>query len=76
MKCPLCKGKMSKGKTSLSYDLKGGGVIVVKDVPALSCSQCGDAFVEIAEAREVEKILSRAQKDGVTLGFVSYQKAA
>ncbi len=76
MKCPLCRGKMVKGKTHLPYELDGERIVVVKNVPALVCAQCGDAFVEIEVLRKVEKIIDRAGRDGVTMGFVEYEKAA
>ncbi|HEC99387.1 MAG TPA: type II toxin-antitoxin system MqsA family antitoxin [Proteobacteria bacterium] len=76
MRCPLCKGKMVTGKTNLPYELDGEKIIVVRNVPALVCAQCGDAFVEIDVLRKVEKIIDRAGRDGITMGFVEYEKAA
>jgi len=40
------------------------------------CSQCGDAFIEADILSKVEKILDKATKDGMVLGFVEYEKAA
>jgi hypothetical protein len=48
----------------------------VKNVPALVCCQCGEAFVEINILRKVEKILAKAVRDGLVMGFVEYEKAA
>ena len=77
MKCPLCKGKMAKGKkTNLPYEFNGEKIIVVRNVPALVCGQCGEAFVEINILRRVEKILAKAARDGLVMGFVEYDKAA
>lgn len=76
MRCPLCKGEMVKGKTNLPYELGEEKLVVVKDVPALVCKQCGDAFIEIDITRKVERIVGTAEKDGVTLGFVTYIEAA
>jgi YgiT-type zinc finger domain-containing protein len=76
MKCPLCKGEMTKGTTILPYDFDDGRVVVVLNVPALVCEQCGDEFVEIAVTRNVERILDRVQRDGMKMGFVEYEKAA
>lgn len=76
MKCPLCKGKMKKGKTTLPFEMGKEGMIVIKDVPALVCGQCGDAFVEMEVAKQVEQLIQTAKKDGMTLGFVSYKAAA
>jgi YgiT-type zinc finger domain-containing protein len=76
MKCPLCKGTMSAGKTNLPYDLKEGNVVVIINVPALVCEQCGDDFVEIDIARKVEKLLERIEHDGVSMGMVQFDRAA
>jgi len=67
---------MVTGKTNLPYELDGEKIIVVRNVPALVCAQCGDAFVEIDVLRKVEKIIDRAGRDGITMGFVEYEKAA
>jgi hypothetical protein len=45
-------------------------------VPALVCGQCGEAFVEINILKKVEKILTKATRDGLIMGFVEYEKAA
>ena len=77
MRCPLCKGEMLKGKkTNLPYELSGESVIIVRNVPAIICSQCGDAFIEADILTKVEKILDKATRDGMVLGFVEYEKAA
>ena len=76
MKCPLCKGSMKPGKTNLPFNLEGNNVVVVINVPALVCDQCGDDFVEIEIVRTVEKILDRIERDGISMGLVEYDKAA
>ena len=76
MKCPLCKGSMSEGKTNLPYDLTEGNVVVILNVPALVCDQCGDDFVEIDIARKVEKLVERIERDGVSMGMVQFDRAA
>lgn len=72
----MCKGRMLKGTTNLPYELDLQRVIVIKDVPALVCDQCGESFVELETTKQVEKIIHNAQRDGMTLGFVSYKTAA
>jgi len=68
----MLKGK----KTNLPYELSGESVIIVKNVPAIICSQCGDAFIEADILTKVEKILDKATRDGMVLGFVEYERAA
>ena len=76
MKCPLCKGEMQKGKTSMPYETGKDRLIVVKDVPALICDQCGESFIETSVLKRVEEILKVVEKSGMTLGFLEYQEAA
>ena len=76
MKSPLCKGEVVKGRTNLPYEMENGEILVVKDVPALVCKQCGETFVEIEIVRNVEKIVQLAQKHGLTFGVVKYRDAA
>lgn len=60
-RCPLCGGKKKKGKTTFTTDL-GFGVVVVRDVPATVCSQCGAEWIEDAIAAKVEEIVDEARK--------------
>lgn len=76
MKCPSCKGKMERGKTSLPYELANNKLIVVRGVPALICVQCGETFIESSVLKRVEEILHAVEKNGMTLGFLEYREAA
>ena len=60
-KCPLCGGAKKSGKTSFTVDL-GFGVVVVRDVPATVCSQCGADWIEDDIAEKLEKIVNDARK--------------
>ena len=75
MRCPLCKGEMLKGKTILPFG-SGNNLLVVKDVPALVCEQCGESFVEIDNVRVVEALVENAKKNGVMLGYIKFKRAA
>jgi len=76
MVCPLCKGKMIKGKIHLPYEMDEEIFLVVRHVPALVCERCGESFVEIEVVRIVEKLLATAKRDGLTFGFIKYREAA
>ncbi len=76
MKCPSCRGRMDKGTTSLPYELGRDKLIVVRDVPALVCAQCGEVFIESTILKKVEALLNNVEKSGMTLGFLEYQDAA
>ena len=42
-RCSFCKGKLHEGKTEFLAHA-AGEVIVIKDVPAYVCDQCGEAY--------------------------------
>ncbi len=76
MNCPLCKGDMEKGFTSIPFELSDDHFVVVKHVPAFVCSQCSEPYIDMAVAREIEKLIADAEKKGVVLGVIQYQDAA
>ncbi len=58
--CPICGGKTAKGKTTFSADV-GSGVVVVREVEATICSQCGEEWIDHATARQLEQIVNDAR---------------
>jgi YgiT-type zinc finger domain-containing protein len=58
--CPICGGKKTNGKTTFSADL-GSGVVVVREVEATICSQCGEEWIDDATARQLEEIVNDAR---------------
>ncbi len=60
-KCPLCGGLKKQGKTTFTADL-GFGVVVVRDVPATVCSQCGTDWIADSIASKLEDIVNSARQ--------------
>jgi YgiT-type zinc finger domain-containing protein len=58
--CPLCGGDREPGMTLFSVDL-GHGVVVVRNVPASVCTQCGEALIGADAARGLEAIVDDAR---------------
>jgi YgiT-type zinc finger domain-containing protein len=58
--CPLCGGNKGPGTTTFSTDL-GSGVVVVREVRATVCSQCGEEWIDDATARQLEQIVNDAR---------------
>lgn len=53
MKCVMCKhGETQPGKATVTLQ-RGESVIVVKDVPADVCRQCGEYYVDSATTARV-----------------------
>lgn len=60
-RCPLCGGAKTPGTTTYSVDL-GVGVIVVRNVPATVCDQCGEAWIDPQTATELERMTDDARQ--------------
>ena len=60
-RCPLCGGVKRPGTTTYSVDL-GVGVIVVRNVPAMVCDQCGEAWIDAGTAKELERMTDDARQ--------------
>ena len=71
----MCGGCLDHGTTLFSVDL-GAGVVVVRDVPAVICSQCGEAIIEDDVAGRFEAIVERAREDHAEIAVIHWPDAA
>ena len=60
-RCPSCGAHKEAGFTTFTADF-GTGVVVVRDVPATVCSQCGAEWLDDAIAEKLEKIVADARE--------------
>ncbi len=58
--CPICKGTRRPGTTTFTADL-GFGVVVIRNVPASVCSQCGADWIEDPVAQRIEHLVEEAR---------------
>ena len=72
-RCPLCGGDKKEGHTTYSVDL-GFGVVVVRDVPAKICSQCGEEWIGYQVTRRLEEIVNYARDKRPQLEVLTFQK--
>jgi len=73
--CPTCGGERSAGRTTFTAEL-GVGVVVVRQVPAQVCDQCGEAWIDDAVARRLEAIVEAARARGAEVEVVEWDRAA
>jgi YgiT-type zinc finger domain-containing protein len=59
-KCFACGGRMEQGEATFTVDF-GSGVVVVRNVPATVCSQCGMEWIDDDVAARIERIVKEAQ---------------
>ena len=60
-RCPICNGHKKSGTTTFSAEL-GSGLIVIRNVKAKICSQCGEEWIDYQTAEALESIVERAKK--------------
>jgi YgiT-type zinc finger domain-containing protein len=73
--CPLCGGEKEAGTTTFTVDL-GFGVVVVRDVPALVCSQCGEAWIEDDAAQKLEGVVDDARRRQAVVEVTRWKQVA
>ena len=70
-RCPICNGHKSRATTTFSVDL-GYGVVVIRDVPAIVCEQCGSEWIQDKEAEQLEKLVEDAKKKHAMIEVSSF----
>jgi YgiT-type zinc finger domain-containing protein len=54
--CSLCKGKLKIGTTEFIARVSGE-VVVIKDIPAYVCEQCGEAYYTIEISHKIDGVM-------------------
>ena len=73
MKCVICKqGVTRPGKTTVTLQRDGTTLVVVVNVPAEVCENCGEAYVDEATAGELLRRAEEAARAGVVLDIREY----
>ncbi|MCX6024616.1 MAG: type II toxin-antitoxin system MqsA family antitoxin [Chloroflexi bacterium] len=68
--CALCGGTWQPGVTTFTAEL-GFGVVVVRNVPALVCTQCGGDWIADPIAERLEEIVTEARRRQTLVEVVS-----
>jgi YgiT-type zinc finger domain-containing protein len=58
--CPLCGSGKKPGTTTFTADL-GFGIVVIRNVPATVCAQCGADWISDEVARQIEALVDEAR---------------
>jgi YgiT-type zinc finger domain-containing protein len=74
-KCPLCGGDKTEGHTTYSLDL-GFGIVVVRQVPARVCAQCGEEWIDSETAQKLETIVERVRSQHNEVEVLQYKEVA
>jgi len=57
-RCSFCKGKLVNGKTEFIAKVREE-ILVVKNVSALICNECGEAYYSPDESRKIDKLMRK-----------------
>lgn len=74
MRCPVCKTEMKEGKTELTLK-RQRSVVVMEDVPAMVCPQCGEASIDASVSQAAYEIAEKEIRRGVALEFCKFKAA-
>jgi YgiT-type zinc finger domain-containing protein len=69
--CPWCGGDKKPGTTTFTVEL-GFGVVVIREVPALVCNQCGADWISDKVAERIEAIVAKARKNRVQVEVMAF----
>ena len=72
MKCAICRqGRTDKGFTTVILE-RGGSTIVIKDVPAEICENCGEYYLSEDVTDKVHNFSEQACRQGVEIEVLKY----
>ncbi len=75
MKCTICKhGETRPGRTTVTLE-RDGTTLVVKGVPAMVCSNCGEEYVNEDTTARLLKVAEEAVRAGVQIDVREYKAA-
>ena len=72
MKCVICKqGRTNKGLTTVTLE-RGRTTVVIKDVPAEICENCGEYYLSEDVTEKVQNLAEQAFRQGVEIEVLRY----
>jgi YgiT-type zinc finger domain-containing protein len=75
MKCVICQyGETEPGTTTVALT-RGETTIVIRDVPALICTTCGEEYVDAGTGKRLSEIAETAVSEGVQVDVRRYKAA-
>ena len=73
MECFMCKGELEKKKVNYFVDLENT-IIIIKDVLAKVCKNCGEKLYDDETAKNIEKIVNQLKELTVEVTVVKYKE--
>ena len=70
-RCYFCGGRLESKLATIPF-VMNGSVVVVKQVPAQVCTQCGEAIMHSPIARNVDLLLKQAHQLKSEISVIAY----
>jgi YgiT-type zinc finger domain-containing protein len=75
MECVICKtGKTEEGLSTAMFE-QDGSIVVVKDIPAQVCAQCGEAYFSNQMSKLLYARVQKALESGTELEVIRMRAA-
>jgi len=75
MNCVICKtGTTVAGKTNTLFE-RSGSFVIVKDIPAQICKQCGEAYLDEKTTEKLYTTTNTILNSGAELEVIRLQAA-
>jgi YgiT-type zinc finger domain-containing protein len=72
MKCVICKqGKTQKGLSTVTLE-RGITTVVIKEVPAEICENCGEYYLNEKVTQRVQELAEQAVRHGAEIEVLRY----
>ena len=75
IRCGICGGTGAPGATTFTTDL-GFGILVIREVPAIVCGQCGETWFQDPIASQLERVVGDARKRQAVVEVLSWSQIA
>lgn len=73
MECFMCKGELIEKKVNYMVDLEKT-IIIIKDVPAKVCDQCGEQYFDDETSQNIEKIVNKLKDLSTEVTIINYKE--
>ena len=73
--CAFCGGRATEGAATVPFVFEKT-IVVMRDVPAFVCEECGEPFVSGRIADAVTEVLTRLRSLGIEVSVISYSDIA
>lgn len=74
-KCYFCKGSVENQSVTVDYRC-GDKLVVIRNVPAHVCNQCGERYYDAKTSRRMERLVLRDEKASVLINVPVCEFAA